>query len=138
MAMKEKKATKDSDPQASRRWITERRRRYYAGLGIPTQDNCDGEIIPTDDASKQMHERDLERARGLQSQVLREEQSEYQSATPGAQPAVLCHPAWQGRAERVQGHRAGQGQDERGPAEVEGQPAGQGDEEKVRRRVLPG
>ena len=63
MAMKEKKATKDSDPQANRRWIAERRRRYYAGLGIPTQDDGDGEIIPTDEAWKQMYQRDLERAR---------------------------------------------------------------------------
>ena len=67
-----------------------------------------------------------------------EEKGEYQSATRGVQLAVLCHPAWQGRAERVQGHLAGQCQDERGPAEVQGQPAGQGDEEKVRRRALPG
>ena len=63
MAMKEKKATKDSDPQANRRWTAERRRRYYAGLGIPTQDDGDGEIIPTDEAWKQMYQRDLERAR---------------------------------------------------------------------------
>ena len=63
MAMEENKATKDSDPQANRRWTAERRRRYYAGLGIPTQDDGDGEMIPTDEAWKQMYQRDLERAR---------------------------------------------------------------------------